>query len=190
MPAGTFDQPRVGIQTELAATTSGKGASLVGIQDAAANFTGTDVEAALAENAASAAANTAAVFAKRTVTVLHSDLTEASNGVLESVNIGAVLPANAVVVAHEVDITTLFSGGTVASVACDVGGTDVDAIVNALDVFTGAATGKLTGALGVHSRGIFTAEQLVVSFTPDGSAALLALDAGELDVTVWYHVLA
>jgi len=35
--------------TDLAAVTNGDGASLVGVEDAAANFTGTDVEAVLAE---------------------------------------------------------------------------------------------------------------------------------------------
>lgn len=172
-----FEQPNIGVQSELASPASGKGASLIAIEDAAGLYAATDVEAALA----------AAPLKSVTVTVLHSDLTEAVNGTLESVSIGAALPAGAVVVAHEVDITTLFSGGAASAVTCDVGGTDVDAIVNALDVFTGAATGKLTGALGVHSRGLFSAEQLVVSFTPDGAHALLGLDAGELDVTVWYH---
>jgi len=39
----------VGIETELAATTSGNGASKVGVYDSAGNFTGTNVEAVLAE---------------------------------------------------------------------------------------------------------------------------------------------
>ncbi len=43
---------------ELAATTAGNGAALVGVQDAAANFAGTDVEAVLAEIIADYAAIT------------------------------------------------------------------------------------------------------------------------------------
>jgi hypothetical protein len=45
---GTFDTRYTRI-TELASTANGKGASLVGVEDAAGNFTGTNVEAVLAE---------------------------------------------------------------------------------------------------------------------------------------------
>lgn len=191
------------IGKRLCSPVAGEGASLVAIEDSGALITATDVEGALAENRtaidtaeADIATNTASIVAIegreigiRTITVLHSDLTEAVNGTAEAVNIGAALPANAVVMAHELDITTLFSGGTVSAVTVDVGGTDPDAIVNGHDVFTGAATGKLTGStLGVHSAGLFSSEQLVITFTPDAGNPLVDLDAGELDVTVWYAI--
>lgn len=127
---------------------------------------------------------------KRTVTVGHADLTAAVNGTAQAVNIGAALPANAQVLAHEVDVTTLFSGGGATAVKLDVGGTDADAIVTQQDVFTGAATGKLSGPAGVHRQGGFSAEQLVATFTPDGSHTLLGLTAGAATITVWYTVLA
>jgi hypothetical protein len=179
------------LQTLLASTSNGEGASLVGIEDSGTLITGTTVEAALAENRALINTNTAAIFQKRTLNVTQADLTESSDGVAQALNIGAALPANAVVVASEVDITTLFSGGGATAVTIDVGGTDADAIGDGHDVFTGAATGKLAfSTAGVHPVGSFSSEQLTITFTPDGSHDLADLDAGELDVTVWFHVLA
>lgn len=128
--------------------------------------------------------------AKKTVTIGHADLTGAVNGAAQAINIGTALPANARVFAHEVNVGTLFSGGSASAVKLDVGGTDADAIVTQLDVFTGAATGALAGASGVHPDGSFASEQLVATFTPDGGHTLLALDAGALTITVWYFVLA
>lgn len=179
MPNGNWNQPLTGVQPELSSTAALKGASLVGIEDAAGNYAATDVEAALAEGAARGVKS-------RTVNVTHATLTEVTNGVAQAVNIGAALPAGAVVVAHEVVITTLFSGGTVSAVSLDVGGTDADAVVAAMDVFTGAATGALSPGTGVHAQGAFSAEQLTATFTPDGGNPLADLDAGDLDVTVWY----
>ena len=127
---------------------------------------------------------------KRTVTVLHGDLTAAVAGEAQAINVGAVLPANAVVLAHEVDVNTLFSGGGATAVKLDVGGTDADAIVLQLDVFTGALTGPQSPRTGVHAQGKFSAQQLTATFTPDGLSTLLGLTAGELTVTVWFSVLA
>ena len=127
---------------------------------------------------------------KRTVTITHADLTDAVAGEAQAINIGAVLPANAVVLAHEVNVGTLFSGGSVSAVKLDIGGTDADAIVSQMDVFTGAATGALSPRTGVHAQGKFSAEQLVATFTPDGGHTLLALTAGSVAITVWFSVLA
>ena len=127
---------------------------------------------------------------KREVTVGHADLTDAVNGEAQAVNLGAVLPANAVVLAHEVDVATLFSGGGATEVKLDLGGTDADAVVSQMDVFTGALTGALSPRTGVHAQGKFSAQQLVLTFTPDAGHALLGLDAGSLTATVWFSVLA
>jgi len=131
------------------------------------------------------------VVQKRTVTVGHADLTNAVNGASDTINVGAVLPSNAVVVASEVNIATLFSGGGATAVKLDLGGTDIDAIGAQHDVFTGAATGALDlTPAGVHVSGLFSAEQLVATFTPDGAHTLLGLDAGALTITVWFITLA
>jgi len=127
---------------------------------------------------------------KKTVRIQHSDLTDAVNGHAQVVNIGTILPANAVILAHEVNIATLFSGGSVSAVKLDVGATDPDAIISQMDVFTGAETGALAPRTGVHPQGKFSAQQLVATFTPDGGHTLLALTAGDLTITIWYAVLA
>jgi hypothetical protein len=140
--------------------------------------------------ATEAVANANLPPAKRTVTITHADLTDAVAGEAQEINIGAALPANAVVLAYEVNPSTLFSGGSVSAVKLDVGGTNRTALVSQMDVFTGAATGALSPRTGTHQQGKFSAEQLVATFTPDGAHALLALTAGSVTITVWYTVLA
>lgn len=174
---------------DLASTANALGASLIGIEDAATLYAATDVEAALAE--VKALADAAIALSKRELRIQHSDLTEAVNGNAQAINLGAALPANAVVLASQVKVDTLFSGGGATAVKLDIGGTDIDAIAAQHDVFTGAATGALApNPAGVHPQGKFSAEQLVATFTPDGAHALLGLDAGDLTITVWYSVLA
>ena len=128
--------------------------------------------------------------AKRAVQVTHADLIDAVAGEAQVINVGAVLPANAVVFAHETQVDTLFSGGTVSAVKLDLGGTDPDAIVSQQDLFTGAATGALSPRTGAHAQGKFSAEQLVATFTPDGGNPLVDLTAGDVTITVWYFILA
>lgn len=170
-----------------AAQNGGGAGAMIGLL---ASLTTTDkatIVAALNEVNALAVAAIGAV--KRTVTVGHADLTDAVNGEAQVINVGDVLPANAVVLAYEVNIATLFSGGGATAVKLDVGGTDIDAMIAQMDIFTGAATGALSPRTGVHAEGKFSAEQLVATFTPDGAHTLLALDAGALTINVWYFVL-
>lgn len=129
-------------------------------------------------------------LAKVTQRIQHSDLTDAVNGEAQVVNVGAALPANAVVVAHEVQVDTLFSGGSASAVKLDLGGTAPTAIANQMDVFTGAATGALSPRTGAHAQGKFGGQQLAAKFTPDGGHTLLGLTAGDVTITVWYVVLA
>jgi hypothetical protein len=131
-----------------------------------------------------------AVVQKKTVTITEATLTAAVNGQAQAVNVGTALPTNAVVIAHEVNVATLFSGGSATAVKMDLGGTSTTAIVNQLDVFTGAATGALSPRTGAHAQGKFSAEQLVATFTPDAGHTLAGLTAGSLTITVWYVVLA
>lgn len=127
---------------------------------------------------------------KRTVAITEADLTDAVNGEAQAINVGAILPANAVVLAHEVNVATLFSGGGATAVKLDLGGTSSTAIVDQMDVFTGAATGALSPRTGAHAQGKFSAEQLIATFTPDAGHSLVNLTAGSLTVTVWFSVLA
>ncbi len=171
---------------DLAAST---GAATVGIADAGTLYTATDVEAALAEVKTIADAGVGAV--KRTVTITHADLTDAVAGEAQAIDLGAILPTNANVFAHSLVLATPFSGGSVSSCLVDVGGTDADAIVNALECITDQPTeAEVNAAGGIKPQGAYSAQQLVVTFTPDGGHALLALTAGSITLTVWYFVLA
>jgi len=130
-------------------------------------------------------------FTRRVVTIDHADLTNAVNGTAQAISIGSALPAGAVVQGFEVSIATLFSGGGATSVKLDVGGTVatggvVTSIVNQLDVFTGAATGRLWPVTGSRPLGRYPSQQLVATFTPDGAHTLLGLTAGALTVAVWF----
>jgi hypothetical protein len=135
-----------------------------------------------------------AVTGKNTVQMLeqqitHADLTDADNGDSQAINIGPVLPAGAVVLGREIEVTTLFSGGGATAVNLVLGGTDPDAIVaGPLDIFTGAATGKLAGSDGVHPQGEFAGEQLAATIDIDAGHNLAGLTAGDLTVRVWYTV--
>ncbi len=148
------------------------------------------LDAAQGLGATSPVANVDAVVQKRTVTIGEADLTDAVAGEAQAINIGAALPAGAVVIGHEVTIATLFSGGSVSAVKLDVGGTAATAIVNQLDVFTGASTGALSPRTGAHPQGRFSTVQLRATFTPDGGHALVALTAGSLTITVWFIPLS
>lgn len=173
----------------LGSTGAGAGASEIAIEDSGLLYTATNVEAALAE--VKALADAAIALGKRTVTVTHADLTEAVNGTAQLINIGAALPADAIVLGSEVNIATLFSGGGATAVKLDIGGTDDDAIAAQHDVFTGANTGALTPTpAGVHREGKFSSQQLKAKFTPDAGHSLLNLTAGDLTITVWYSILA
>ncbi len=172
---------------DLADTANGKGGSMVAVEDANGRFTGADVEACLDEG--KALIDAAVNLGTRSLRVQHGDLTDADDGDSQTLNIGEALPTGAVVLAVEINIATLFSGGGATAVAVDIGGTDTDALCDGHDVFTGASTGRLSpSTYGVHQMGVFSAEQLSITFTPDGSHDLADLDAGDLTVTIWYTV--
>lgn len=164
---------------DLASTAASKGASLIGVQDAATIYTGANVEACLAEVKVLADAAVGAV--KRTVTVDE----EALSGASQAVNIGAALPANAIVFAHEIIVN---EQGALAGndLTITIGGTDADAIVASTDL-DALAAGKYQGTLGVHPRGSFASEQLTATFA---AGDLATLSAGNWTINVWYFVLA
>lgn len=158
----------------LALTTQ---AGLIGSD--AAGYTAATVKLQLAEVKAIADAGVGAV--KRTVTVDEAELSTGS----QAVNIGAVLPANAVVFAHEIIVNE--QGVLVGNdLTITIGGTDADAIVASTDL-DALAAGKYQGTLGTHPRGSFASEQLVATFA---ASDLETLSAGNWTINVWYFVLA
>jgi hypothetical protein len=141
---------------------------------------------------AQAAADAAFVRGKRTLTVLHSDLVDADGS--QTLNIQAALPANAYVLAHELRVTTAFTGGGAAVVSCDVGGTDPDAIIDAGNLFTGAIaasegiTAAAARAIGVNPTGMLGGQQLTI--TVDADVNVADLTAGELTIDILYTIAA
>lgn len=121
-------------------------------------------------------------IAKKTVTVNDEDA--GMTGASYTVNIGTALPANAIVLAHEIKIVEQFAGE--ADTTITIGGTDTDAIVASTDL-DALSAGNYSGTLGVHPVGSFSSEQLVATFA---ATALEDLSAGQAVITVWYTVLA
>jgi len=109
--------------------------------------------------------------------------------VTQTFDISVVLPTVAITIAHEIDITTLISGGSISACVADVGHNgNTDAIVDGHDVFTGAATGKLTGStLGVHYMGDHGGQKYQVVITATGDD-LDNATAGDVTFSVWYYV--
>jgi len=176
----TFDQ--IYNSTQLAVYDAATaGATKVGIYDNGSKFTATTVDGALTEMKTLVDASTAAIFAKKTATIDEADL----SGTSQAVNIGTALPANAVVVAHEIVVT---EQGVLAGndLTITIGGTDADAIVASTDL-DALGAGKYQGTLGVHPRGSFSSEQLTATFA---ASDLASLSAGTWTINVWYHVLA
>jgi hypothetical protein len=164
--------------TELAAETSGLGADLIGSYDTGSIFAATTVRGQLQE--VKAIADAAIALQKRTVTVVEGDL----SGTSQAVNVGAVLPANAIVLAHELKVNTQFAGQSDLTIT--LGGTVATAIVASTDL-DALIAGNYSGTLGAHPRGSFSAEQLVATFA---ATALADLSAGSITITVWFSVLA
>jgi hypothetical protein len=136
----------------------------------------------------------AARIVKRTVTVGHADLTDAVNGSADTINIGAALGANSRILSVDAHTFTPFTGGGASAVTMKIGTTgDDDAIVSSSDVFAAAVDGgPSTFTKGIRPTKTFVsaAAQLIATFTPDGGAALLGLDAGSIIIDVLLIELA
>ena len=171
------------LSTALASTANGEGAALVGVEDAAGLYAGNDLEEVLIE-----------LRGKRTVTVGHADLTEATNNTGQAINIGAVLPADARIVSVDMRALTVFTGGSVSAVTCDVGTSgDVDALIDGADLQTTAVDGgPATMPAGIRPNKTFVSggAQLLATFYPDSGHALLALAAGSVVIDVFFVTAA
>lgn len=130
------------------------------------------------------------VIQTRTVTIGHADLTDADGE--QSINIGAVLPANAMILAVDVALATPFSGGTATSVLLDIGTSgDPDAIVADCDLFAAAVDGKASAMpAGIAPFKLFTSAgaQLLATVAADDDVADLV--AGACTITVSFVKVA
>lgn len=123
-----------------------------------------------------------------TQTIGHADLTQASNGVAQSINLGRVLPADAFILGRTIRDVTPFSGGGVTAVGMDIGGTDADAIVAGEDVL-GGGSGDRQGTSGANPNGKFGGQQIAARFTPDASHNLDQLTAGSVTIDVLFGLV-
>lgn len=192
---GRFLSDDAKIAADLASTSTGKGASLVGLEDAGGLFTASEVEGALAEVKTIADALTGAV--KRTVTVAYNNaafVAANSNGTAAVVNIGATLPANARILSCDARSFTAFSGGSISTLSMKIGTSgDDDALVSASDMVAAAVDGgpsTFTRGIRPNKTFISSGAQLIATFTPDGSHKLSDLSAGSITIDVFYMVAA
>jgi hypothetical protein len=131
---------------------------------------------------------------KRTATFTDASLTDAVAGEAQALNIGAALPAGAVVFGARVTLTTQFTGGSASAVVLDVGWSGAtESVMKDFDAFGSTASGAQyskgasagTGTPPIPAGG----KQLIATFTPDGSHTLAGLTAGSAVVDVFFAVL-
>lgn len=124
--------------------------------------------------------------------VVHGDLTDGDTA--QTIDFASTIPVGHIVIGASFNVATLFSGGGTGSAALDVGfATDLDAYVDAEDIFTGAATGIrrqfANESLGLKGKGVDSSSSVItpqITITTDTTVA--AFSAG--DVTVTLIVLA
>jgi len=117
-------------------------------------------------------------------TIGHADLTDTDNGDDQSIELGT-LPEGAIVLGYDVEIVTPFSGGSVSTLALDIGEED-DPDSIAADISAMAAAGLKKGTAGARPDGAYGGKTLVANFDPDGGHNLAALTAGSLIVSIYY----
>lgn len=111
------------------------------------------------------------------IVVGHALLTEADGA--QTIDIGPALPGPCRLVGYSIDSLTAFSGGTASAVTAAIGvGADVDAIMAATDVYTGATAPKAgtAGVLGYRYAPLALADQINVTFAANDD--VLDLTAG------------
>lgn len=147
---------------------------------------------AIAKLAASGALADAGVsLQKRSITIGHADLTDADTS--QTINIGAVLPANARILGYCGHDFTAFAGGTVSNLLVDIGTAgDVDAISDGSSLFIAAVDGQIaTHVDGIAPNKLFAAAgaQLIATIVSTGDN-LVNLTAGAVTIDVLFAVLA
>lgn len=128
---------------------------------------------------------------QRIITITDADLTTATNGTAQTVNIGGALPVGAQVLNTEVYLTTQFTGGSASAVTLSVGISGAaTSLINAFDAF-GSTVGAyyLAGAsTATRPRGNYSEAQLLATFTPDAGHTVAGLTAGSVTIDVLFAV--
>jgi hypothetical protein len=141
--------------------------------------------AANLEVAAVASDLQASQLQKRELEIGFADLTDADGS--QSFNLGAALPANAVVVGHNVNVTAVFdNAGDTGTFSLDIGVSGaLDSICNGASL---NAIAHVNGPLGARSGGRYPSAQLLATVLADVNVT----DAtkGSAVVEVFYFVIA
>jgi hypothetical protein len=117
--------------------------------------------------------------------VTHSDLTASAGS--ESIDFDSALPANAIILASEIKVDTLFDDGAAAVSDVDLGisGGDTDRIEDGLNTtLATGATGRQSGTAGIQPQGFYGGETLAV--TVNAGVDVDTLSQGDVTATVWY----
>ncbi len=132
---------------------------------------------------------------KKTVTVGHADLTSAVDNAAQSIAIGTALPANAIVLAVVMTLTTQFTGGGASALVVDVGWSGaLESLIKDFDAFGSTASGAkynkgaAAATLLVNGPTTADAKALLATFTPDASTNGVDFTAGAMTFDVYYVV--
>lgn len=125
------------------------------------------------------------VIGERTLTVLESDLNAAAT--TQDINIGAALPARAMILGVSFSAFTPFTGGGV-TLTLDIGSSgDADAIKDGVDLSTAAVDGQpATAPNGVAPNKTFVASTQLVAHFIGAGGNVSALTAGAVTIRVQY----
>lgn len=152
-------------------------------------FDATGLEGALAE--VKTLADAGMTVQKRTVTIGHADLTDADTS--QTINIGAALPANARIIGVDMHSGTVFAGGTVSQLLCDVGTSgDVDALIDGADLDTALVDGgpsSMPPGIRPNKTFVDAGAQLTATIVSTGDN-LVNLTSGAITIDVLFAVLA
>lgn len=150
-----------------------------------------DVSPGLRRDTGAAWAQIASLIEYREVTLTSDDLVAAGVGP-ESVNIGAVLPAGAVILGYGINLTDAFDNGAGVSLVMELGyNGDVDAIEDGFNCFTGSpneAQGYTftTRGPGIGCPCIVTStRQLLATFTAGGDT-LANFTNGSVTIRIYF----
>ena len=168
---------------DLAAVTATNGAHMVGFEDGGGHTTATTVDATLDELLAGR-------IQRRQLIATHATITAAA--ATETLNIGAVLPANATILAVSMYGLTPFSGGTVGDFTVDIGSSgDADALIDGADLFSAAVDGApatMTAGVNPHKTFVAAGAQLTAKFDC-ASDDVADATAGSVTIDVLFTVL-
>lgn len=111
----------------------------------------------------------------------------------KSVTQTTAMPANAVIIGHQVDVVTAFAGATVTAIALDVGdSSDDNCVVAAMEIMSGVSAGRRQKA-GARAAGADSGAAMIAKFTATGGnfgdGTTSNLTAGEVHIHILYALV-